>query len=179
MPRIESLEPLFKERGYNNFTWMDPADVVISQWVRMKCQFGCEDYGRGACCPPNTPSVTECQQFFNEYTAGVIFHFEKQVDAPEDRHEWGKGINRKLLELEREVFISGYERAFLIFMDSCSLCGECVNSRAECRNPEAARPSPESLAVDVFSTVRKFDLPISVLSDYTQPMNRYAFLLIE
>ncbi|MFH1219242.1 MAG: DUF2284 domain-containing protein [Candidatus Eisenbacteria bacterium] len=51
--------------------------------------------------------------------------------------------------------------------------------RGECRNPAAARPSPEAMAVDVFSTVRQWDYPIEVLTDYSQAMNRYAFLLIE
>jgi len=35
------------------------------------------------------------------------------------------------------------------------------------------------MAVDVFSTVTQYDFPIDVLSEYTQAMNRYAFLLIE
>ncbi len=33
--------------------------------------------------------------------------------------------------------------------------------------------------MDVFSTVRQAGYPIEVLSDYTQAMNRYAFMLIE
>jgi hypothetical protein len=45
--------------------------------------------------------------------------------------------------------------------------------------PRQARPSPESMAVDVFSTVRQVGYPIEVLSDYAQAMNRYAFLLLE
>ncbi len=39
--------------------------------------------------------------------------------------------------------------------------------------------TPEAMAVDVFSTVRRLDFPMEVLSDYSQPMNRYAFLMIE
>jgi hypothetical protein len=35
------------------------------------------------------------------------------------------------------------------------------------------------MAVDVFSTVRQYGLPIEVLTDYEGVMNRYAFLLIE
>jgi hypothetical protein len=35
------------------------------------------------------------------------------------------------------------------------------------------------MAVDVFSTVRGYGYPIEVLADYSQAMNRYAFLLIE
>ena len=32
---------------------------------------------------------------------------------------------------------------------------------------------------DVFTTVRKIGFPIEVLTEYSQAMNRYAFLLIE
>jgi hypothetical protein len=42
-----------------------------------------------------------------------------------------------------------------------------------------ARPCPESLGVDVFGTVRKYELPIRVLKDYDEQMDRYAFLLID
>jgi hypothetical protein len=35
------------------------------------------------------------------------------------------------------------------------------------------------MAVDLFSTVAKVGLPLEVLRDYDQPMNRYGFLLIE
>jgi hypothetical protein len=42
-----------------------------------------------------------------------------------------------------------------------------------------SRPTPESMAMDVFATVRKLGYPIDVLYDYSQEMNRYAFLFIE
>jgi len=35
------------------------------------------------------------------------------------------------------------------------------------------------MAVDVFTTVRNIGYPIEVLYDYSQEMNRYAFLLIQ
>jgi hypothetical protein len=35
------------------------------------------------------------------------------------------------------------------------------------------------MAVDVYATVRQYGYPIEVLRDYSQAMNRYAFLLIE
>jgi predicted metal-binding protein len=81
--------------------------------------------------------------------------------------------------LEREVFLSGHQRAFLLFMDSCCLCAECPGTRAGCRSPKLARPTPEAMGMDVFSTVRQCGYPIQVLSDYSQPMNRYAFLLMD
>lgn len=175
----ETLEALFRKRGYADFKWIDPKDIVVAQWVRMKCRFGCDEYGRTASCPPNVPSVAECREFFGEYSKAAVFHFEKRVDVPEDRHAWSAAVTQDLLALEREVFLSGCEKAFLLFMDSCHLCPECAGTKAECVNPEATRPTPEALGVDVFSTVRRLGFPIEVLSDYDQSMNRYAFLLVE
>ena len=175
--RIE-FENLFKEDGYTDFKWIDPKKIVVSQWVRMKCLFGCNEYGRNACCPPNVPSVPECEQFFREYRDIAVFHFEKSVEKPEDRHPWTRKINSELLKLERIVFVSGYPKAFLLFMDSCCLCKHCTELRHQCKNPKSARLTPEGMAMDVFSTVRQIGYPIDVLSDFNQTMNRYAFLLI-
>ncbi len=179
MDNRAELETLFERHSYTDFKWMNPQEIVVAQWVRMKCTFGCSNYGKNATCPPNVPSVSECRQFFDEYSTAAIFHFEKTMDEPEDRHAWSKGVNRELLKLERAVFCAGYEKAFMLFMDSCSLCADCTGAREACKNPQSARPSPESMAMDVFSTVRQYGYPIEVLSDYSQAMNRYAFLLIE
>jgi predicted metal-binding protein len=179
MKNQKRLEALFAEHGHTDFKWMKPENIVVAQWVRMKCVFGCKNYGRNASCPPSVPSVPECRQFFDEYRSGAIFHFEKKVDKPEDRHAWSKSVNQKLLELERAVFLAGHQKAFLLAMDSCGICDQCLGTREACKHPQAARPSPESMAVDVFATVGQYDYPIEVLSGYGQAMNRYAFLLID
>jgi len=179
MVNLKKLEGRFRKNGFSAFKWIDPPKIVVSHWVRMKCIFGCKEYGRTASCPPYTPSVSECEKFFQEYHQAVVFHFEKKVAKPEDRFAWTRKVNLKLLKLEREIFLSGYEKAFLLFMDSCNICKECPGERGTCREPKKSRPTPEAMAVDVFSAVRKIGYPIEVLSDYSQAMNRYAFLLID
>jgi predicted metal-binding protein len=179
MSKREELEARFAAHGCTAFKWVEPKDIVVSQWVRVKCTFGCPGYGRNATCPPNVPSVAECRQFFDEYHTAALFHFAKAVDKPEDRKEWGKTVNATLLKLEREVFLAGHQQAFLLFMDTCHNCPECPGLRSRCKDPASARPTPEAFAVDVFSTARKQGFPIEVLADYTQPMNRYAILLVE
>jgi len=174
----QKLEDIFHKQGYKDYKWIEPEKIVVSQWVRMKCMFGCGEFGHNASCPPNTPSVLECEKFFHEYTDAVIFRFEKKVDKPEDRHAWTRKVNLKLVKLEREVFISGYERAFLLYMDSCCICAECTGERVTCKEHKLSRPSPESMAVDVFTTVRNIGYKIRVLSKYSQKMTRYAFLMI-
>lgn len=175
----KELESLFNVHGVADFKWIDPKDVVVSQWVRIKCMFGCPDYGKNAACPPNVPSVSECERFFKEYATGAICHFQRQFDRPEDRHPWTRAVNRELIKLERAVLLVGYQKAFLLLMDTCSFCPDCVATREDCKNPKLGRPTPEALAVDVYTTARHYGYPIEFLSDYSQTMNRYAFLLIE
>jgi len=179
MVEWKALEDIFHSHGFEDFKKFDPRRVIISSWVRMKCMFGCPDYGRVASCPPQVPSVEEGQLFFQDYITGVVFHFQKSLERPEDRFAWTKKTNLELLKVEREVFVRGYEKAFLLFMDSCGLCAECAGKREACKLPRQSRPTPEALAMDVYATVRRLDFPIQVLKDYGQPMNRYAFLLIE
>jgi len=179
MDNQKQFEDIFIKHQFKDFKWINPKKIVVSHWVRMKCMFGCSGYGDNACCPPNTPSVDECQKFFQEYTEGVIFHFTKKFSKPELRHEWSKGINKRLLKLEREVFLAGNQKAFMLFMNSCSICKTCALERIDCINKESARPAADAMAVDVFSTVKQYNYPIEVLRDYSDTMNRYAFLLIK
>ncbi len=151
----------------------------MAHWVRFKCTFGCSSYGKKGSCPPQVPSVEECRAFFSEYSEAVVFHITRKVDCPEDRVPWSKEVSKELLKIERAVFWSGYHKAFMLFMDECRLCAKCAGDRESCINKEDSRPGPESLAVDVFSTVRSIGYPIEVLHSYDQEMNRYAFLMVE
>jgi len=173
------LERLFVRRGFADFRWLDPRDIVVAEWVRMKCLFGCVDYGKNAACPPNTPPVDACARFFREYKRAVVFHFAKAVEKPEDRHAWSRKINLGLLDVEGEVFKAGFVKAFLLPMDSCNYCLDCTGVRETCKQLKLSRPSPDAMAMDVYATVRKIGYPIQVLAEYRQEMNRYAFLLVD
>jgi predicted metal-binding protein len=107
MSEHEELESLFEKHGYTDFRWIEPKDIVVAQWVRLKCTFGCHEYGQNAACPPKVPSVEECRQFFREYSTAAIFHFQASVKGREALHAWSKEINQGLLSLEREVFLAG------------------------------------------------------------------------
>ncbi len=175
--RREQLESLFRKNGFEDFAWVDPARIVVAQWVRMKCAFGCSGYGKSGCCPPQTPSVEECRRFFDEYTSAVVFHFPVRFEDKESRRAWSRKTSLDLVELERRVFLAGHERAFMM-TQGCSLCRECETERTECLKPELARPSAEAMAVDVYTTVRKLGFPIEVKTDPCQAMDRYSILMV-
>lgn len=175
---FSAVETLFESHGFTDYKWIDPKEIVVAQWVRVKCQFGCPNYGRKAACPPNTPSVSECERFFSEYKNAVLFHIRVQFDIPEDRFAWYKKMTLKLSRLEQEIFLSGYEKAFFLLFGGCPLCKACKVERSLCSQPEKARPAPEAFAVDVYTTVKKFGYPIAVRTEPTQPMDRYVLLMV-
>lgn len=179
MPNRQELEVIFKKHGYDDFKWIKTDDIIVAQWVRMKCTFGCGEFGRKATCPPHVPSVAECERLMREYSDAVIFHFSKVEPDREKRHEWSTKIDTGLVEVERSVFLAGYPKAFMMVQGSCHLCADCTLVRETCKEPEKARPTPEAMAIDVFSTVGKCGYPIKVVTHYKEEMNRYAFLLVE
>ena len=71
--RFASLETIFNEEGFNDFKWIAPEQIVVAQWVRMKCMFGCPNYGRKGACPPQILSVSDCERFFDGRLEMPIF----------------------------------------------------------------------------------------------------------
>lgn len=175
----EKLEKIFARYNFDDYQWIKASQIEVAHWVRFKCTFGCSSYGKKGACPPQVPSVEECRAFFAEYREAVIFHIVKKVDKPEDRIPWSRKVNKELVKMEGEIFRSGYYKAFMMGMDECRFCEKCTGERELCVNKEDARPGPESLAVDLFNTVRSIGYPLEVLHSYDQEMNRYAILLLE
>jgi predicted metal-binding protein len=174
----QEIESIVAMQGFDDFRWINPKEIVVAQWVRIKCTFGCSDYGLGAC-PPNTPSVVDCRTFFGEYNNGLIVRLSHQADKNSYPSEWSKEMTKNLLELERRVFLKGYQKAFLLNQTCCSSCMDCSFNRIDCKDKVKARPSPEAFAVDVYQTVRNAGMEIHVVAENPSEMNRIAILLIE
>jgi len=172
------IESILAKQGLSDFKWINPKEIVVAHWVRVKCTFGCSDYGLGTC-PPNTPSVNDCDRFFKEYESGLIIRLSKYADKNAYPSDWSGEMTNKLLDIEREIFLSGYQKAFLLNQTCCSLCKDCSAIRIKCKDKMRSRPSPESFAVDVYQTVRNAGLDINVIAENPAEINRIAILLIE
>jgi predicted metal-binding protein len=175
----EQIEPALRRQGLADYRWIDPSVILVAEWVRLKCEFGCPHYGRAAACPPNTPEVDACRRFFAEYREALIFHFQVTETALEARHAWSARTSQSLVALERDVFLAGYPKAFALFTDACHLCEECVPHRSACLQPALARPPATAMGVDVFSTARSAGYSVQVLTDPTAPVDYFAFLMVD
>lgn len=179
MSDTTELERLFLKHDLKDFRWVKPTEISMGHWVRFKCMWGCPNFNVRANCPPNTPTVEVCRKFIDEYGIVAIFHFTKSVSNEEERLKWINEVNEALLALERSVFLSGYYKAFVLYADACRICQDCAGTREKCKDKMSSRPTASSLAIDVFQTARKAGFPMSVLTDPTQMMNHYGFILIE
>jgi len=174
----QRIGQLALERGAEELAWIAASEVTIARWVRMKCEFGCDWYGKCAACPPNLPPIEACRELFGEYDHVLLMRFSRAFNDPDERHAWAREINRSLLALERDVFLADHPKAFVLFVDPCNLCDDCAPTRRSCHEKSLARPSPEGFGVDVYTTVRAAGMPLKVLTDYDQVTNRYAMLLV-
>jgi predicted metal-binding protein len=142
------------------------ATVLTAPWVSLKCRFGCELYGLGYCCPPQTPTPLEMRDVIACYEHTLLFHCTKPGNT-----------SRIAYELEREIFLSGFYKAIGLGSGPCRICRKC--SPKGCLHPDKARPSMEACGIDVFTTVRTNGFPIEVLKDESCQGNYYGLVLID
>ena len=140
--------------------------IITAAWVRMKCRYGCGGYKSSLCCPPHSPTPEETQRVIDCYEKALLVHCEDDVD-----------VTKLIVKLEREIFLSGYQKALGFGAGPCRLCRECDESG--CKHPEKARPSMEACGIDVFGTVRCNGYPIEVVKDTGSDENYYGMVLIE
>jgi len=164
---LAQVEEIIRQRGPQDIARVAPSDVVTAEWVRIKCQFGCGGYGRSLTCPPYSPTPEQTRRMLDEYrTAYVIW--------------WGhKATPREAsAEIEREVFLLGFYRAFAMAGGPCHLCEPCPVEHP-CRRAYVSRPAMEACGIDVYETARRAGFPLSVATCREDPVNLYGMLLVE
>jgi predicted metal-binding protein len=172
------IDRIIKQYGFADYKWIVPQkNIIISRWVRFHCEFGCNNYGKNGSCPPAVPSVEECRKMIYEYENAVIFHFPVQC---EDEKGHIKRMS-KLYELEREIFLAGYYKVFLLQYGSCNLCNDChaEGSRAKCVNKVKSRPGADAMGIDIYQTAHNAGYPVQVVKSHDEATNRFGFLLID
>lgn len=160
-------------------------EIVVSQWVRFKCRYGCKGYAKHLGCPPYTPSPNETRAMVSEYATGLLLRFDGVPghpsfgpdDLPEDFHHFYadliRWVNTTVHIIEKTAFYDGYYKAFGFGGYPCIYCEECIaeqcagpvdeSMRRMCRHMDLVRPSMEAAGMDVFATARKVGWELSTI----------------
>ncbi len=147
-----------------------PADwVEIDERVVLKCRVPmCPYFGKNPHCPPNNPDPDFMRRALGRYRWALLFALDvipaaEFSDRPVQQKagvEWTKKNMEITGTLETEAFGNGYHLAmgfcqFNCFVALCESKACRVLEGDRCANPLKARPSMESVGIDVFSLVTK------------------------
>jgi predicted metal-binding protein len=165
-----------RELGVDDAIIIPATQVVVADWVRLKCQYGCSGYGECLTCPPYSPTPETTRRLLTFYSKALLVRFDG--NRGEDEHD---RFHRRLVgiiaELEREIFLEGDWRTWAMSSGPCSLCESC-NVKKSCQFPEQARPSMEACGVDVFSTARNAGWKIEVVQSLTSCFRLFGLILM-
>lgn len=154
-----------KEMGALRALVISPAAVVTAPWVRHKCQFGCEHYGKSLCCPPRTPTWKETQEILDSFSVAFLIH------------NTGWNTTEIVRTVSGMLFSAGYYKTIAFGSGPCRLCKKCTLD--DCPHRDITIPSMEACGIDVFATARGLGLPIHVLENINDPHNCYGLVLVE
>ncbi|HTY14577.1 MAG TPA: DUF2284 domain-containing protein [Methanoregulaceae archaeon] len=174
---IEKLAMLARTRNARLHI-ISTEDIVVADWVRFKCRFGCKGFGKHLGCPPYSPSVEETKRMVGEYDTGVLVRFDgipghedlTPEKIPDDFHPFFadliRWVNGTIHFLEKTAFYDGFYKAFGFGAYPCIYCEHlhCVaeeqpgivdeSVRRLCRHMDLVRPSMEAAGMDVFQTAK-------------------------
>lgn len=147
---------------------LSPADVVTAPWVKEKCRFGCQRFGKSLQCPPRAMDHVKTRQLLDSYEKIYLVR-----GTPP-----GKAFHEALLSLEKKAFLMGKHKAFAMGAGPCTICPRCPEE-GECLFPHLARPSMEGSGIDVYATAAGAGIEIKPVQKKGQYVTYIGLLLVE
>ncbi len=163
-------------------------DVVVAEWVRLKCAYGCDAYGVRLGCPPNAPQPRDFRAVLAEYSSAALVWVDVPSGPPESASDGGddrdaaarRRLAEALLAMERDALLTGRTKAFAVVAGPCVWCGdEPCPADGTCRHRELLRPSLAACGVDVFATAATAGLQLRVARVPDGGYRLVGLLLIE
>ncbi len=167
LDRKSQLIAKIKRHGFHSVHSITVEDIHIPGWVDLRCQYGCDNYGKPNC-PPDSLSPQKTKEMLGDYTHGLLLEGTPPTGD----------FQRLVLKAEKEAFIAGYYKALALWAGPCSLCEKCSREDG-CRNSKDSRLSMEGAGIDVFATVKRAGISLRTLVDKGDYVKYFAILLLE
>jgi predicted metal-binding protein/ubiquinone/menaquinone biosynthesis C-methylase UbiE len=129
---------------------IETSAIALEPWVRLKCQFGCAQYGHSLVCPPYSPDEEKMRAILSRYRQALLV----QGTPPAQQ------FHENLLALERTLYLAGHSEALAFGAGPCPVCPQCP-ANGRCLHPDKARPAMEACGVDVYETACRAGLPLN------------------
>ena len=150
------------------------AKVEVKDWVTAKCRYGCGRYHRSYSCPPHSIAPKRMREIMREYKRAVLV-----IEKP-DGEEKQKEFRKALIEMEKELYLKNYYRAFALVPGTCTSCEVCkAVKRDTCINPSENRPCIEGTGIDVYALVKRFKKNAKINKKPSEPFKSYGLILLD
>jgi hypothetical protein len=100
---MEYLVTKALEFGAEKAKLINTDSVVVKEWVRWKCQYGCPLYDKDGFHPPCAPDAESTKKVIKEYDKAILLNGPK-----------GKLLTEAAGKLEGEAYRTGYYKAFAL-----------------------------------------------------------------
>lgn len=160
---LEGIVKFLLEKGADQAVVIPAAEVLVDDRVRLKCQVPlCNSYGRNYTCPPHVPALSDFRNALSGYEKGILVRVDDTLTGENRDPFRSAGRLHELINSgEKEAFLMGYRFAAGFIGGCCRLCETCAAVTGEaCRVPFRARPSMESMGIDVIETAKRAGLSI-------------------
>jgi len=159
---ILELKALSEKIGFRDFIEFNPCLLIPEERIREYCYENlCGHYGKHYMCPPIIGSIEEIKSRLGDYNKAILVRYKEEFDVTRDKMKVKRSkidFHKRILELENFLNQTGID-AWGLVGGSCSFCIECkAISNKPCKHPHKARPSLESLGIDVQKLLDNFGL---------------------
>ena len=100
---MEHLLQRALELGAEKAKIIDPETVVVAEWVRWKCKYGCPLFAKDLYHAPGAPDAESMKKVLMEYRTAIL------LNGPD-----GKILSEAAVRLEGEAYHLGYYQAFAL-----------------------------------------------------------------
>lgn len=152
---LREIEEEWKRDNLLEMKVIPTYKIMLGKWVRMKCQYGCENFKKSWSCPPAVPNGEDVRKALMEYKYALLLRF-RTTEVEEL-----KKLQRPMLYIEKKLLNSGFYKVFSLFPGACAFCKSCVYPK-KCKFPGLSRPSIESFGIDMFMTARNCGIDLEM-----------------
>lgn len=99
--KMDALLTRSIELGAEKSKVIDTGSIVVEEWVRWKCLYGCAFHGKDAYHPPCAPDAGSTMKMMKEYSKAILMTGDK-----------GKALTETAVRLEGEAYNMGFYKAF-------------------------------------------------------------------
>ncbi len=171
--KYEKLKDLALKSGAGRVAVFPAGKVVIDDRIRIKCEVPlCENFFKNLMCY-YAPDIERMKRLIQTYKVAFLVQTIHPMESAVKRHGHASVIDayassvplhRIINKVEGEAQMMGFGYAVGFIGGPCSLCKKCVGPslKEQCRHPFMARPSMESVGMDVALIARNAGLPFDI-----------------